>query len=64
MLNMNLNMMLVIWCLHTLGIPVYYSRFSEYIVILADDEFDNLLVCNIIRFLFICVWGRQMSYKP
>ena len=26
------------------------------------DEFNSLLVCNIIRFFFNCLWGGQTSY--
>ena len=42
-----------------LDIRELYSRFDEYFAIEADDEFDSLLVCNIIRFFFICLWGGR-----
>ena len=48
-LNMELNM--IFWqCLvefTILGIPEIYTRFNEYLAILANDKFDSLLVCNI-----------------
>ena len=49
MLNMELNMMLIVL------IEFVYIRFDEYLPIQRDDEFDSLLVCNIIRFFFICL---------
>ena len=37
-----------------------YSTFNEYLSICADHEFDSLLVCIIIRFFFICLWGGNL----
>ena len=45
MLNMELNMILCLWSLHTLDIPELYHRFDEYL-----DQFGIPLACNIIRF--------------
>ena len=49
MLKMELNMMFwkCMWSLHTLGILERNSIFDEYLAIWADDELENLLVCNI-----------------
>ena len=51
MLNMELKQVLIAF-LEALSIPKIYSRFDEYLAIQADDDFDSLLVCNIIRFFF------------
>ena len=38
-----------LWRVYILDIPELYCRFfNEYLAIQADDEFDSLLVCNII----------------
>ena len=49
MLKMELNMMFwkCMWSLYTLGILERNSIFDEYLAIWADDELENLLVCNI-----------------
>ena len=55
-LNMVLNKMLIVLMeCDTLVIPELYSRFNECLAIFANDEFDGLLVCNIIGFFFICL---------
>ena len=38
-----------------LDIPDLHNRFNEYLPIEADDEFDNLLICHIVRFFVICI---------
>ena len=48
-----------LWSFHTLNIPELYSRFDEYLAIWADDKFNTLLVCNIIRFSLSCLWGSK-----
>ena len=50
---MELNMILIVLIefAYIIDIPELYSRFNEYHVVQADDEFGSLLVCNIVRFL-------------
>ena len=47
MLNKNLNMILRV-LMQILVIIELHSRFIEYLAIEADDEFDSVLVCNIV----------------
>ena len=35
----------------------FTTELINYLAIYADDEFGSLLVCNIISFFFICLWG-------
>ena len=48
MLNVELNMILCLWSLHTLDIPELYNRLDEYL-----DQFGIPLACNIIRFFYL-----------
>ena len=41
---------------YIIDIPDIYSTFNEHLAIKAEDEFDSLLVCNIILFFFTCLW--------
>ena len=42
-----------------LDIPELHNRFNEHYVIYADDEFDSLLVCNIVSFFLIYLSGGK-----
>ena len=63
MLNMELNIMLIVLMefAYIIDIPTLYSTFNEYLAILADDEFDSLLVCHIVRLFFIYLWGHKVT---
>ena len=47
MLDKDLNMILRV-LMQILVIIELHSRFIEYLAIEADDEFDSVLVCNIV----------------
>ena len=45
--------------MHTLDIPERCNRFNEYFDIKTDNEFDSLLVCNIVKILITCLGGDK-----
>ena len=45
-------------------IPELYSRFNEYRAILVDDQFDILLVCNIIHLGIVDTFVTRNRFCP
>ena len=53
--------LIVLIKLYTLEISEIYSRFHVYLAIQAHDEFESLLVCNVVRFFYLFVGEKFLT---